>query len=458
MAELKSLIQERGTIRGRVTAFHKYMKITEAIDSKAMHKVQLNELQFKLERFQNLLTVFDEVQRKIELLSEDTLEQERQLQERETMENNFCSLIVQAQNIIESCIDAQKLNETNRNDGSLNSFESKSKSLNIKLPTINLPSFDGNYLKWLEFRDTFRSMVNENESIPKINKFHYLRSVLEGSAAVVIKSIEFSSENYDVAWDLLCQRYDNTRLLVNNHLRALFSFQPIARESHQSLRYMIDYFTKHLRALGTLKEPTSFWDTLIIFMMTTKLDGATSRKWEEHRNCLTEPPSLESFCEFLRNRADVLETVHFCKTEQPKTDKHVQSKEPKYTKAFVAANSSSKSCVICSKNHFLYECDKFKSKNVDARLSLVNKHKLCSNCFKSGHRPSRCFRKGCRICNAKHNSLLHKQLQENGTVNIDNNIPSPSSSSQGGSANEQVSLSAMMPGQVLLCTAQVLGD
>nr|XP_037869185.1 uncharacterized protein LOC119628994 [Bombyx mori] len=221
---------------------------------------------------------------------------------------------------------------------------------------------------------------------------------------------------------------------------------------------MIDYFTKHLRALGTLKEPTSFWDTLIIFMMTTKLDGATSRKWEEHRNSLTKPPSLESFCEFLRNRADVLETVHFCKNEQPKIDKHVQSKEPKYTKSFVAANSSSKSCVICSKNHFLYECDKFKNMNVDARLSLVSKHKLCSNCLKSGHRPSRCFRKGCQICNAKHNSLLHKQLQENGTVNTDNNIPSPSSSSQGGSANEQVSLSAMMPGQVLLCTAQVLGD
>ncbi|XP_062527227.1 uncharacterized protein LOC134199734 [Bombyx mori] len=410
MAELKSLIQERGTIRGRVTAFQKYMKIIEAINSKVMPKVQLNELQFKLERFQNLLTVFDEVQRKIELLSEDTLEQERQIQERETMENHFCSLIVQAQNIIESCVDAQNLNDSSRNDGSLNSFESKSKSLNINLPTINLPSFDGNYLKWLEFRDTFRSMVNENESIPKINKFHYLRSVLEGSAAVVIKSIEFSSENYDVAWDLLCKRYDNTRLLVNDHLRALFSFQPIARESHQSLRYMIDYFTKHLRALGTLKEPTSFWDTLIIFMMTTKLDGATSRKWEEHRNSLTKPPTLESFCEFLRNRADVLETVHFCKTEQPKTDKHVQSKEPKYTKSFVAANSSSKSCIICSKNHFLYECDKFKNMNVDARSKEESRN---------------------------------------------NNIPNPSSSSQGGSANEQVSLSAMMPGQVLLCTAQV---
>lgn len=62
MAELKSLIQERGTIRGRVTAFQKYMKIIEAIDSKAIPKVQLNELQFKLERFQNLLTFFDESQ------------------------------------------------------------------------------------------------------------------------------------------------------------------------------------------------------------------------------------------------------------------------------------------------------------------------------------------------------------------------------------------------------------
>lgn len=78
-------------------------------------------------------------------MSEDNVEQEREI-----MENNFCSLIVQAQNIIENCVYAQKLNDNSRNNGS---------------------SFDGNYFKWLEFRDTFRSMVNENESIHKLINF-----------------------------------------------------------------------------------------------------------------------------------------------------------------------------------------------------------------------------------------------------------------------------------------------
>jgi hypothetical protein len=37
----------------------------------------------------------------------------------------------------------------------------------------------------------------------------YLRSFLGGDAAQVIKSLELSSENYDAAWQLLYERYDN---------------------------------------------------------------------------------------------------------------------------------------------------------------------------------------------------------------------------------------------------------
>lgn len=138
---------------------------------------------------------------------------------------------------------------------------------NIKLPTIKLPSFDGNYIKWLEFRDTFDSLINSNNSIQTISKFHYLRSSLEGSALVVIKSIEFTSENYSIAWDLLRKRYDNKNILINNHLKALFSLELLSKESYKALRFVIDIVAKNLRALNTLGLPTDSWDALIIFFV-----------------------------------------------------------------------------------------------------------------------------------------------------------------------------------------------
>ncbi|XP_045540079.1 uncharacterized protein LOC123722413 [Papilio machaon] len=43
--------------------------------------------------------------------------------------------------------------------------------------------------------------------------------------------------------------------------------------------------------------------------MSEKLDSVTHRVWEEHRNTLTDPPSLNTFLTFLSNRADLLETL-----------------------------------------------------------------------------------------------------------------------------------------------------
>lgn len=109
---------------------------------------------------------------------------------------------------------------------------------------------------------------------------------MEGGASIVIKSINFTASNYELAWQILCDRLNNKRILANNHIRSLFNFECITKESHKSIRYMVDYYSKNLRSLEELNEPVQFWDTLIIYIMTSKLDGATGRKWEEHRNSL----------------------------------------------------------------------------------------------------------------------------------------------------------------------------
>ncbi|XP_063392468.1 uncharacterized protein LOC134677967 [Cydia fagiglandana] len=53
----------------------------------------------------------------------------------------------------------------------------------IKLPTIQIPKFSGQYEEWLEFHDLFVSLIHEHKAISDIQKFHYLRASLEGAAA-----------------------------------------------------------------------------------------------------------------------------------------------------------------------------------------------------------------------------------------------------------------------------------
>lgn len=82
---------------------------------------------------------------------------------------------------------------------------------NVKLPTISLPEFDGDFNNWLTFHDTFVSMIHSSTEISHVQKFHYLRAALKGEAATLIQSITITAQNYSVAWTTLVNRY-STRL------------------------------------------------------------------------------------------------------------------------------------------------------------------------------------------------------------------------------------------------------
>ncbi|KAJ8945553.1 hypothetical protein NQ318_020399 [Aromia moschata] len=178
----------------------------------------------------------------------------------------------------------------------------------VKLPTINLPKFNGEYNVWLEFHDTFSSLIHANSEISDIQKFHYLRASLVEGAAQVIAAIEFSEQNYKVAWDILCNRFNNPRLLIKNHVRALFNLETIIKESPSKIRKLIDSYSKHLRSLEQLGQPVNMWDTLVIHLIMTKVDSITIREWEEFK-IEREIPTLDQLTKFLRGRAELLDAI-----------------------------------------------------------------------------------------------------------------------------------------------------
>lgn len=48
--------------------------------------------------------------------------------------------------------------------------------LGVKLLVIKLSTFDDSYERWIKFRDTFQSMIDDNPKLINIQKFHYLES------------------------------------------------------------------------------------------------------------------------------------------------------------------------------------------------------------------------------------------------------------------------------------------
>lgn len=433
---LKELVTKRISIKGQITKFKNYL--TSLSSEPKLVKLQLAELTLKLAKIEALSVKFDDLQSEIEVLNSESISIE--IDERDAIEQDFISNIVSAKTLLET--------HARRRDSCCSNHDESChydhQEVGLKLPQIQISKFDGAYFRWLEFRDTFESLIHNNNKISPIHKFHYLISYLQGDAARIISNLEVSSANYADAWKLLCSRYDNKRILINHHLGALFNVKALPRESERSLRFLVDHVTKNLRALTSLGQPTDKWDIIIIFMLTSKLDSVTLMKWEEHRNSIEgDVPTLNEFSKFLIDRADVLESMNRNhkidnnKTEIPcknlpsiSKNYQLQNNQTKshnnsFTKSFVASNKSqvkrngSLCCIICNQNHKIYECSTFKAKGVEERIEDVKKYKLCMNCLRQGHPAIECRMGPCRECKNRHNSLLH--IPE--VVNNSNTVP-----------------------------------
>lgn len=82
------------------------------------------------------------------------------------------------------------------------------------LPRIQLPTFSGKYEDWPSFRDLFKSIISKDASIFAVEKLHYLKTCLKGEAELLIRNLPTTDENFDRAWKILSDYYENKRLLV----------------------------------------------------------------------------------------------------------------------------------------------------------------------------------------------------------------------------------------------------
>lgn len=191
-------------MKARLTAFGNYFASVEEDPHKKA------ELISRIEKNKQLWTEFDTIQNKIENLDES----EAQLTQRTSFEDSYHELISKARRLLPHNQNGSTI--VNPVTSSVNPIMKPV----VKLLNIDIPKFDGNYERWIPFRDLFKSPVASNTALSAIQKLHYLRSSLTGDAANIISALEITNDNYEIAWQLLEQRYENKRLIDN------ISFKP----------------------------------------------------------------------------------------------------------------------------------------------------------------------------------------------------------------------------------------
>lgn len=408
---VKSLKNIRKNIKGQITRFKRYIDEYDPRD----RDNTVVKLKIRLDKIESSWQEFNEVQTKIEEIciekieSGDTTEEKQ----REIFENEYFDVVGRAREIIAETEDEERTaNEAAAIQASVRlSTDAESAgrtvgqgTMQVKYPQINLPIFHGAYDEWLNFYDTFKSLIHNNVALSDIEKFHYLKSCLRSEAIQVVKSLEVSSSNYAIAWNLLKDRFQNKRLIINNHIKGLLEIPAISKESSAALRQLLDNTVTHLRALDSLEQPTSQWDTLIIYLVANKLDSSTRRSWESsiQKNHI---PQLQDLIDFLTNRAQILESIYGC---QGNIKNHKEPVNKGRSNSSYFASFKPK-CPHCKNQHFIYQCEDFLKLSISERIQKVKQMKLCLNCLRENHTTEDCRSSKCKRCNSNHNTLLHSE-------------------------------------------------
>ncbi|XP_018572797.1 uncharacterized protein LOC108912116, partial [Anoplophora glabripennis] len=233
--DYQTLVRKRASLKSKLTSFSNF---TKALNDKTKKEenpgeldlIQLNERLNKIT--ETLLSDFDEVQILLENAAENM---EEQFSERDTFETNYYNQISLAKQLLKNYASDDK-SEKSVSTKSSRKVKKSDDIEGIRLPEVDIPKFNGEHTRWLEFRDTFRSLIHENESIKQIQKFHYLRASLVGKAAEFLMSEEFSEASYDGALQAMLERFDNKCLLIDKHIKALFDLEPVQKESSEKIR------------------------------------------------------------------------------------------------------------------------------------------------------------------------------------------------------------------------------
>ncbi|XP_068717114.1 uncharacterized protein [Montipora capricornis] len=240
-----------------------------------------------------------------------------------------------------------------------------------KLPKLELRKFSGDPINWHPFWESFESAIHKNTTLSDVERFQYLKSLLEVSATQTISGLALTSSNYDHAVQLLDKRFGNKQVIISKHMELLMQLPKVSDGSDlKQLRqplYRTEAAVRSLKGIGISTETYgTFLTPVIIGKIPQELRLILSRGTSEDWDLDT---IIKSFTEELKIRKRcALGTV----TEQTK---------------------------LKEKREFGFGI------RTESRKKILRQKGKCFGCLRSGH-VSRDCQARCHRCSGKHHVAL----------------------------------------------------
>ena len=121
------------------------------------------------------------------------------------------------------------------------------------------------------FIDSLTRIIDQNENLAQIEKFYYLRGLLQGKAESTVEGLTLNENNYMEALELLKARFGDEKLLQATFIGSLLNLKPTSdSEDTKSLRNLYDSIEKCIR---NLKSYLGIIWTYVNSLHSTKITG-----------------------------------------------------------------------------------------------------------------------------------------------------------------------------------------
>ena len=323
----------------------------------------------------------------------------------------------------------RKIEKKLKSDMSTPNTDANIRYTGIRLPKMELKTFDGNVRRWHEFWESFEHGVHNNASLHDHQKLQYLKNCLRGAAFVTISDLDMKGDHYDVAVRLLKERYGHKTVLRKSHLDGLESLPAVSNSYDlQKLKRFYDELECHVKALAAIGVQSVEYATTMVPKIISKLPMEIRIKLTEGQEENEDLP-VNELLEGLRRAIKVMEKCgvqmktpleHSRQFErkQQKASPPFPSKPMMSSGATLTSTERKDKCEFCLGRHQATACTKYKS--VKDREMVLRKYNRCYGCLKRGHMLKQCnSAKVCKKCNKdKHHETICRGTNEpTGVIN-----------------------------------------
>ena len=287
-----------------------------------------------------------------------------------------------------------------------------------KLPKLNLPTFEGDILNWQSFWDSYESAIHTNPSLGDVQKFNYLKSLMNAEALQTIAGLSMTNANYAKAISLLQERYGQVHKIIQTYMQSLLDM-PAPVFTLFSLRSYYDKMESYVRGLESLGQAEDSYGELLVPVILNKLPAEVRQNLaREHRSTNW---TLDALRRAILDEVNILEAGKVTTKFEilPATAAFLANTKPKANRSYPNHSNDKrthvKSCNLCrEQGHLAMNCTKFAT--AEARLSVVKKNKLCFNCL-GRHKIAECkSTSNCRKCKKRHHTSICTEKDDKPTA------------------------------------------